>query len=102
MNALDTIIRHAYMASRHPDYTPGMRKDAIYADVALLALLAAAEIGAVELFRAGKGDAGRKLLSACSHFCTHDVDTTGILRGNADLVPAQHAYLTTKPGASHE
>lgn len=25
-----------------------------------------------------------------------------ILKGNADLVPAQHAYLTTKPGASHE
>lgn len=98
MNALATIIRQAYMARKHPDYTPGMREDAIRADVALLALLAAAEIGAAELIRAGKGDAGRTLLAACSHFRTHDVETTGVLRGNADLVPAQHAYLTPQPG----
>ena len=95
MNALDTITRHAYMARRHPDYTPDMREEAIHADVALLALLAAAETGAVELIRAGKGKAGRELLAACAHFRTHDVGTAGILRGNADLVPAQHAYLTT-------
>ena len=98
MNALNTITRQAYMARRHPDYTPGMREDAIHADVALLALIAAAEIGAAELIRAGKGDAGRALLAACTHFRTHDVDTTGVLRGNADLVPALHAYLTPQPG----
>lgn len=97
MNALNTITRQAYMARKHPDYTPDMREDAIHADVALLALLAAAEIGASELIRAGKGDAGRALLSACAHFRTHDVDTTGVLRGNADLVPAQHAYLAPQP-----
>lgn len=97
MSALATITRQAYMARKHPDYTPDMREDAIHADVALLALLAAAEIGAAELIRAGKGDAGRALLAACSHFRTHDVDSTGVLRGNADLVPAQHAYLTPQP-----
>ena len=97
MNALNTITRQAYMARKHPDYTPDMREDAIHADVALLALLAAAEIGASELIRAGRGDAGRSLLSACSHFRTHDVDTNGVLRGNADLVPARHAHLTPQP-----
>lgn len=98
MSALNTITRQAYMARKHPDYTPGMREDAIHADVALLALLAAAEIGAAELIRAGKGDAGRALLAACSHFRDVPADTTGVLRGNADLVPAQHAYLTPQPG----
>ena len=53
MSALNTITRHAYMARKHPEYTPGMREDAIHADVALLALIAAAEVGAAELLRAG-------------------------------------------------
>ena len=26
MNALNTITLHAYMARKHPDYTPGMRE----------------------------------------------------------------------------
>lgn len=63
------------------------------AEERILSLIAAAETGAVELIRAGKGKAGRELLAACANFRTHDVGTAGILRGNADLVPAQHAYL---------
>lgn len=98
MSAMDTITRQAYMARRHPDYTPGMREDGIHADVALLALIASAEIGASELIRAGKGDAGRALLAAVSHFLTPAADTRGVLTGNADLVPAQHTYLTAQPG----
>lgn len=94
MSAAATIARHAYMASAHRDWTPDMREDAIHADVALLALIASAEIGAAELIRAGKGDAGRTLLAAASHFRVSEVNTTGILRGNADLVPAQHTYFT--------
>lgn len=94
MSALATITKHDYMARRHPEY---VREDAIHADVALLALIAAAEIGAAELIRAGKGDAGRTLLAAVSHFKTPVADTSGILRGNVDLVPAQHAYLTPQP-----
>lgn len=91
MSALATITKHDYMARRHPEY---VREDAIHADVAPLALIAAAEIGATELIRAGQGDAGRTLLAACSHFRVSEVNTTGILRGNADLVPAQHTYFT--------
>lgn len=94
MSALATITKHDYMARRHPEY---VREDAIHADVALLALIAAAEIGAAELIRAGKGDAGRTLLAAVSHFRAPVADSRGILRGNADLVPAQHAYLTPQP-----
>lgn len=98
MNALATITQHMYMTRRMLGYTANMREDAIHADVALLTLIAAAEIGAAELIRAGKGDAGRTLLAACSHFREPLADTTGVLRGNADLVPAQHAYLATQPG----
>lgn len=94
MSALATITKHDYMARRHPEY---VCEDAIHADVALLALIAAAEIGAAELIRAGKGDAGRTLMAACSHFREPLADTTGVLRGNVDLVPAQHAYLTPRP-----
>ena len=43
MNAAATIARNAYMARAHRDWTPDMREDAIHADVALLALIAAAE-----------------------------------------------------------
>lgn len=91
MNALATIAKHDYMARRHPEY---VREDAIHADVALLALVTAAEMGASELIRAGRGDAGRTLLAAVSHFKTPIPDARGILMGNVDLVPAQHAYLT--------
>lgn len=93
MNALATITRQAHMARRHPDYTPDMREDAIHADVALLALIASAEIGAAELIRAGKGDAGRTLLAAASHFREPVANTRGVLKGNADLVPSQHVHL---------
>ena len=98
MNALDTITSQAYMARKHPEYTPGMREDAIQANVALLALIDAAEIAASELIRAGKGDAGRTLLATVSHFRAPVADTRGVLRGNTDLVPAQHTYLTAQPG----
>jgi len=93
MNALNTITRHAYMARAHRDWAPDMREDAIHADVALLALIAAAEIGASELIRAGKPAAGNALLSAVSHFREPAASTNGVLKGNADLVPAQHAYI---------
>ena len=93
MNALNTITRHAYMARAHRDWTPDMREEAIHADAALLALIAAAEIGASELIRAGKPSAGNALLSAVSHFREPAASTDGVLKGNADLVPAQHAYI---------
>lgn len=98
MNALATITQHMYLARRAVGYTPDMREDAIHADVALLALIAAAEIGATELIRAGKGDAGRTLLSAVSHFREPVLNTSGVLKGNADLVQTQHAHLIEKPG----
>lgn len=97
MNALATITKHMYLARKHPDYTPDAREDAIHADVALLALIAAAEIGAAELIRAGKGDAGRTLLAAASHFREPVADTRGVLKGNADLVPSQHVHLIAQP-----
>lgn len=94
MSALATITKHDYMARRHPEY---VREDAIHADVALLALIAAAEIGAAELIRAGKGDAGRTLLAAASHFREPVANTRGVLKGNADLVPSQHTHLIARP-----
>lgn len=97
MNALATITRHMYLARRAVGYTPDMREDAIHADVALLALIAAAEIGAAELIRAGKGDAGRTLLAAVRHFREPAADTRGVLKGNADLVQTQHTHLIAQP-----
>lgn len=93
MNAIETINRNAHLARKLPEHTHEMMLDSIHAGVALSALIAAAEIGASELIRAGKSAAGNALLSAVSHFREPAASTSGVLKGNADLVPAQHAYL---------
>lgn len=96
MSAMATFSRHAFMARRSPDWKPHMREDATQADAALRRLVGAAEDAAAELIRAGKPAAGHALLSAATEFRDVPVDTSGVLRGNADLVPAQHTYL--QPG----
>ena len=98
MNALTTIAKNAYMARRHPDWKPGMQEDALLADVALRTLVVAAEIAAIELARANITETARNLMDAVAPFKDVPTDTTGVLKGNADLVPAQHTYLTAEPG----
>lgn len=93
MNAMTIIARQAYMARKSLDWTPDMHEDAIYADVALQALIAAAGIAATELVRAGRPNAANALFSAVNHFKEAEVATDGVLRGNADLVPAQHKTM---------
>lgn len=95
MNAMATIARNAYLASKHPDFKWEQQEDSIHADVALRTLIAAAETGATELIRAGRPNAGNALLAAAAHFRESPVDTSGILKGNTDLVPATHATLST-------
>ena len=93
MSAAATIARHAYMARAHRDWTPDMREDATQADVALRTLLLAAEAGAADLAIAGRTETARTLLDAIRPFKEPQASTAGVLKGNADLVPAQHAYL---------
>lgn len=93
MNAMATIARNAHLASKHPDFKWEQQEDSIHADVALRTLVAAAETGAAELIRAGRPNAGNALIAAAAHFREATVDTSGILKGNADLVPATHATL---------
>ena len=95
MSAAATIARHAYMARAHRDWTPDMREDATLADAALRTLILAAEIGAAELSIAGRTEAARTLLDAIRPFKEPQASTAGVLKGNADLVPAQHAYLVS-------
>lgn len=94
MNAAATIARHAYMARAHRDWTPDMREDATHADVALRTLILAAEIGAAELAIAGRTETARMMLDAILPFKEPQACTAGVLKGNADLVPAHHPYLT--------
>jgi len=94
MNAAATIARHAYMARAHRDWTPDMREDATHADAALRTLILAAEIGAAELAIAGRTETARTMLDAIHPFKEAQACTAGVLKGNADLVPAQHTYFT--------
>lgn len=93
MNAMTIIARQAYMSRRHPEFTAEMREDWTYADVALQALIAAAVNAAAELAQASRPKAAVELLSAVNHFKHEDVCTDGVLRGNADLVPAEHKTM---------
>lgn len=95
MNAAATIARHAYMARAHRDWTPDMREDATHADAALRTLILAAEIGAAELSIAGRTEIARTMLDAICPFKEPQASTAGVLKVNADLVPAQHAYLVS-------
>lgn len=94
MSAAATIARHAYMARAHRDWTPDMREDATQADAALRTLILAAEAGAAELAIAGRTETARTLLDAIRPFKEPQASTAGVLKGNADLVPAQHAHLS--------
>lgn len=94
MNAAATIARHAYMARAHRDWTPDMREDATHADAALRTLILAAEIGAAELAIAGHTETARMMLDAIRPFKEAQACTAGVLKRNADLVPAQRAHLS--------
>lgn len=94
MNAVTTFAKLARMAGKHPEATWELQEEAIHAEVALRNLIAAAEEGAVELIRAGRPAAGNAVLAAVAQFKDVPASTDGILKGNADLVPAKHATLS--------
>lgn len=94
MNALSIIERNARMARNHPDHTVEMLHDSIHAKVSLQVLITCAEQGAAELARAGRPNACNALLAALSKVKDPPISTIGILKGNTDLVPAEHQTLT--------
>lgn len=95
MNAKITLAKLARMARAHPDATWELQEEAIRTEMALSALMDAAEAGAVELLRAGKLAVARDLLSAIVACKESTVSVSGLIKGNADLVPAKHTHLGT-------
>lgn len=93
MNALSIVERNASMARNHPDHTVEMLHDSIHAKVVLQALINCAEQAAVELERAGRPYACNALRAALYQVKDQPISTNGILKGNTDLVPAEHKTL---------
>lgn len=91
--AKDTFAILARMAAAHKEFTWELQEDAIRATAALRDLISAAEEAACELIRVGKLKPGTALLAAISQFIGRAADTSGVIKGNADLVPATHATL---------